>query len=92
MEIRRIAQFEAVEIAGHLFDAPPKEGATRRFHGRGVGKALVSALADLARDRDCYGMWVITDEGNEAAVATYSRTGGLPEKDQVVFVWTFDQG
>jgi hypothetical protein len=37
-------------------------------------------------------MWVITDEGNEAAVATYSRAGGLPEKDQVVFVWTFDQG
>jgi hypothetical protein len=31
MEIRRIAQFEAVEIAGHLFDAPPKEGATQRF-------------------------------------------------------------
>jgi ribosomal protein S18 acetylase RimI-like enzyme len=137
MEIRRVSQFEAVKVAGHLFDAPPQEGATRRFladkhhhlliayvdgvpagmvtgvemthpdkgtemflyelgvdesfQGRGVGKALVSALADLARERDYYGMWVITDEDNEAALATYRRAGGTPEKDQVVLVWTFNR-
>jgi ribosomal protein S18 acetylase RimI-like enzyme len=66
-------------------------GVDESFRGRGVGKALVAALADLARDRGCYGMWVITDEDNAAALATYSRAGGTPERDQVVLVWTFDQ-
>ena len=65
-------------------------GVDESFRGRGVGKALVCALADLARERDCYGMWVITDEDNEAALATYARAGGTPERDQVVLVWTFD--
>jgi len=45
------------------------------FGGRGVGRALVAALADLARDRDCYGMWVVTGEDNPAALATYQRAG-----------------
>jgi len=65
-------------------------GVDESFRGRGVGKALVCALADLARGRGCYGMWVITDEDNEAALATYGRAGGTPETDQVVLVWTFD--
>ncbi|MER7807579.1 GNAT family N-acetyltransferase [Streptomyces sp900116325] len=137
MEIRRISQVEAVKAAGHLFDGPPRQGATESFladerhhllianvdnvpagmvtgvemvhpdkgtemflyelgvdesfRGQGVGRALVSALADLARERDCYGMWVITDEGNAAAPATYGHTGGAPEEEQVVLVWTFDQ-
>ncbi|MFF5278106.1 GNAT family N-acetyltransferase [Streptomyces sp. NPDC000133] len=126
---------EAVEAAGHLFDDPPRQGATESFladerhhlliayvddvpaglvtgvemvhpgtemflyelgvdesfRGQGVGRALVSALADLARERDCYGMWVITDEGNAAAPATYGHTGGVPEEEQVVLVRTFDQ-
>jgi ribosomal protein S18 acetylase RimI-like enzyme len=136
MEIRHVSRFEAVKVAGHLFDEPPQKEATERFladerhhlliayldgvpagmvtgvemthpdkgtemflyelgvdepyQGRGVGKALVSALADLARERDCYGMWTITDEDNEGALATYRRAGGAPEKDQVVLVWTFD--
>jgi ribosomal protein S18 acetylase RimI-like enzyme len=60
------------------------------FQRRGVGKALVSALADLARERDCYGMWVIAGEDNAAALATYRRAGGMPEEEQVVLAWTFD--
>jgi ribosomal protein S18 acetylase RimI-like enzyme len=42
---------------------------------RGVGRALVGALADLARDRDCYGMWVLTDSDNPAALAAYAGAG-----------------
>ena len=34
-------------------------------------------------------MWVITDEDNEAARATYEGTGGRSETGQVVEVWTF---
>jgi ribosomal protein S18 acetylase RimI-like enzyme len=59
------------------------------FRRRGTGRALVERLATVARDVGCYGMWVITDEGNEAARATYEGTGGVPQTGQVVEVWTF---
>ncbi|MGW2858836.1 GNAT family N-acetyltransferase [Streptomyces sp. NPDC001205] len=66
-------------------------GVDESFRGRGVGRALVSALADLARQRNCYGMWTITDEDNAAARATYGRAGGVAEEEQVALVWTFGQ-
>jgi ribosomal protein S18 acetylase RimI-like enzyme len=56
---------------------------------RGIGRALVEQLAELARAAGCYGMWVLTDEDNEAARATYEGAGGVPETRQVVEVWTF---
>jgi hypothetical protein len=49
----------------------------------------VSALAALARERGCYGMWVPTDEHNAAALAAYHRAGGVPEGEQVMLEWTF---
>jgi ribosomal protein S18 acetylase RimI-like enzyme len=64
-------------------------GVDEPFRGRGIGQALVAALADLARERACYGMWVITDEDNDAGQATYHRANGRPETEQVVFTWTF---
>ncbi len=78
MEIRRVTRADAVKLGVH-----------EPFRGRGVGRALVSALADLARERDCYGMWVITDKDNAAARAAYQHAGGEPEGDQVVFLWEF---
>ncbi|MGD3108671.1 GNAT family N-acetyltransferase [Streptomyces sp. YGL11-2] len=66
-------------------------GVDESFRGRGIGRALVSALADLTRERGCYGVWTITDEDNTAALATYSRAGGVREAGQVVLNWTFDQ-
>jgi ribosomal protein S18 acetylase RimI-like enzyme len=59
------------------------------FRRRGIGRALVDRLAALARQAGCYGMWVVTDHGNEAARATYEGTGGVPETGQIVEVWTF---
>jgi ribosomal protein S18 acetylase RimI-like enzyme len=66
-------------------------GVDASFRGRGIGQALVSALAELARKRDCYGMWVLTDHDNAAALATYQRAGGTPEGEQVMLQWTFEQ-
>ena len=43
--------------------------------GRGIGRALVTALAELARETGCYGMWVLTDDDNAAAVRTYTAAG-----------------
>ena len=46
------------------------------FRRRGIGRQLVTALADLAVGRGCYGMWVGVDAGdNAAAVATYRSAG-----------------
>jgi ribosomal protein S18 acetylase RimI-like enzyme len=57
---------------------------------RGVGRALVVALGDMARERGCYGMWVLTDDGNPAALRAYAAAGGVRETpDSVLFAWTF---
>jgi ribosomal protein S18 acetylase RimI-like enzyme len=58
------------------------------FRRRGIGRTLVEQLAALARAAGCYGMWVVTDHDNEAARGTYEGTGGAPETQQVVEVWT----
>jgi ribosomal protein S18 acetylase RimI-like enzyme len=66
-------------------------GVDERFRGQGIGQALVSALAGVARERGCYGMWVLTDEDNAAAQATYNRAGGASERRQVMFAWDFGE-
>jgi ribosomal protein S18 acetylase RimI-like enzyme len=68
-----------------LYELAVDEPARRRR----IGRALVERLATLARTRGCYGMWVVTDDANEAARATYEGTGAAPETGQVVEVWTF---
>jgi ribosomal protein S18 acetylase RimI-like enzyme len=55
----------------------------------GVGAALVSALAELARERGCYGMWVLTDADNEAALATYRRAGAGAAEESLMLTWEF---
>ncbi len=56
---------------------------------RGIGKALVAALATLARERGCYGMWVATEPDNEAALATYQSAGASEPEAAVVLSWAF---
>lgn len=60
-----------------------------RARRRGIGRALVEALADLARERGCRGMWVLTDEDNVAAVATYRRAGATKDDRELLLEWTF---
>jgi GNAT superfamily N-acetyltransferase len=71
-----------------LYELGVDEPAQRR----GVGTALVQALARLARERGCYGMWVPVEHDNEAALATYRRAGAQHEDPVVVFGWDFPPG
>ena len=54
---------------------------------QGVGKALVTALADVARKNGCYGRWVATETDNAAAVATYRSAGALEETLFMLLSW-----
>jgi ribosomal protein S18 acetylase RimI-like enzyme len=60
-----------------------------RARNRGVGRALVSALAELARESGCYGMWVLTDDDNPAGVRAYEAAGGQQEPLTRLIAWTF---
>jgi ribosomal protein S18 acetylase RimI-like enzyme len=65
-------------------------GVGEAFRNRGVGRALVTALAGVAKERGCYGMWVLTDDGNPAALRAYAAAGGVREQpDSVLLSWSF---
>ena len=65
-------------------------GVAEAFRRRGIGRALVDRLADIARSAGCYGMWVLTDHENAAAIATYRSADGIPEGDHVMLGWAFE--
>jgi ribosomal protein S18 acetylase RimI-like enzyme len=58
---------------------------------RGIGGTLVRELAELARSRGCYGMWVGTEPDNAAALATYRAAGAAEPEPFVGFEWRFDR-
>jgi ribosomal protein S18 acetylase RimI-like enzyme len=64
-------------------------GVGEQHRRQGVATALVEALKELAREKRCYGMWVLCDEDNEAAVKTYGKAGGNPSKP-ILFDWELD--
>ena len=67
-------------------------GVDVNFRRRGIGKSLVRALADVARQRRCYAMWVLTEEDNEAGLATYTAAGAQRESTSVMLLWKFKNG
>lgn len=64
-------------------------GVAERYRRRGTAKALVAELTRLAEAAGCYGMWVLTDDENHAALATYRAAGGTREPDAVMISWEF---
>jgi GNAT superfamily N-acetyltransferase len=64
-------------------------GVHERERGRGVGRALVAALADLAKSQGCYGMWVLTDDDNAAALTAYTAAGATVEENNRLLSWSF---
>lgn len=59
------------------------------FRRRGTGRALIRALAAVARERGCYGMWVGVDTGNDVALAAYRSAGGKDDGTCTVVTWDF---
>ena len=68
-----------------LYELAVDEPARRR----GIGRALVEALATVARERGCYGMFVLTDDDNVAARATYRSAGGREASRSLMLDWEF---
>jgi len=68
-----------------LYELGVAEDARRH----GIGSALVTRLAALARERGCYGMWTGTERDNAAARATYARAGAVTNPPQVFVDWDF---
>jgi ribosomal protein S18 acetylase RimI-like enzyme len=58
---------------------------------RGIGTALVRALSDLAQERGCYGMWVLTEDDNVAAMRTYAAAAPDERSAEVMFGWSFSR-
>ena len=56
---------------------------------RGIGRALVDALGQIAVGHGCYGMWVGTEPDNVAAIATYRAAGAAPVEPFVTLTWNF---
>jgi [ribosomal protein S18]-alanine N-acetyltransferase len=51
-------------------------GVLEEMRRRGVARALIDELKEVARERGCVNVWVLTDESNEGAMALYRGTGG----------------
>lgn len=64
-------------------------GVAEAYRRRGIGRSLVSRLAEIARSSGCYGMWVLTSEDNFAAMATYRRAGATETEETVLLSWQF---
>jgi ribosomal protein S18 acetylase RimI-like enzyme len=62
-------------------------GVDEAFRGRGIGRALTQALAQLARDLGCYGMWTLTEPENTAARRTYVSAGGTDRGESILLDW-----
>jgi ribosomal protein S18 acetylase RimI-like enzyme len=65
-------------------------GVAEGFRRRGIATRLVEALRRLAKEHRCYGMWVLADTGNAAALATYRRAGGQAVPAGTMVEWRFD--
>jgi ribosomal protein S18 acetylase RimI-like enzyme len=62
-------------------------GVVEAHRGHGIGRALVQRLWEIARERGCRGMWVLTDDDNVAANRVYAAAGGTRAGAEVMYQW-----
>lgn len=63
-------------------------GVAETHHRRGIGKALINALLDIARGLGCEEAWVLTERDNDPAMRLYQSLGGDEARDEIV-MFTF---
>jgi aminoglycoside 6'-N-acetyltransferase I len=74
-------------------DKPPQlwineVGVAPTHRGKGLGKALLSALFERGKTLGCTEAWVLTDRANIPAMRLYSSLGGVEfPSDQVMFTF-----
>jgi ribosomal protein S18 acetylase RimI-like enzyme len=66
-----------------LYELGVDEPARRQ----GIASALIEALATLAREHGCTGMFVFADDDNAPALATYRRAGGRDASQPIMLDW-----
>ncbi|WP_328677772.1 GNAT family N-acetyltransferase [Streptomyces sp. NBC_00322] len=59
------------------------------YRRRGIGRALVEALREVARERGCYDLWVGVDTDNDPALATYRSAGAKDDGVFAMLTWEF---
>lgn len=62
-------------------------GVDEPWRRRGIGRALVEALRERAREAGMRGMWVLTEPGDEPALATYRSAGAEVDEGARVLEW-----
>lgn len=72
-------------------DKPPamfvnEVGVREDWQRRGIGRALMERLIEVARARGCKGIWLGTEPDNDAALALYRSMGG-DEEAFIGFGW-----
>lgn len=66
-------------------------GVAPTHQGRGVGKAVLRALLEVARGLGCSEAWVLTDRRNAPAMRLYSSLGAVEAPDDaVMYTFLFD--
>ena len=63
-------------------------GVAPTHQRQGIGKALMKAILEEAKQADCSEVWVLTDRANLAAMAMYKSAGGeetLPDPTMFTF-------
>ena len=64
-------------------------GVDEQHRRRGIGRQLVEALVDRARDRGCRGMWVPIAADDMPAIATYRSAGAGEPEEAGILSWEF---
>ncbi|RII19575.1 putative acetyltransferase [Streptomyces sp. YIM 130001] len=67
-------------------------GVAEDYRRRGIATALIHTLHTLARDLDCYDMWVAVDTDNDPALGAYRGTGATDDGGCAVLTWELGDG
>ena len=66
-------------------------GVVTTHRARGVAKAILERLLEVARAIGCVEAWVLTDRANQAALRLYKASGGIEApSDQVMLTFRLE--